>query len=54
MKTNEFPSPLKPTECFTQMFRSKLKALTRVSINHDVYIVHGIVGEDSVPRKKVG
>ena len=34
----------KATECLsTQMFKSKLKAGTRVSIHHDVYVLHGTV-----------
>ena len=27
-------------------------ARTSVSIHHGVYVVHGTVGEDSIPRKK--
>ena len=36
------------------MFKSKLNAQTRVSIHLNVYIVHGIVGEDSIFMKEVG
>ena len=36
------------------MFKSKLKAGARVSIHPDVYVVHGTVGEESIPRQKSG
>ena len=38
----------------TRMLKSKLKAGARVSIHPDVYVVHGTVGEDSIPREKSG
>ena len=34
--------------------KSKLKAGARVSIHPDVFVVHGKVGEDSIPREKSG
>ena len=36
------------------MFKSKLKAGARVSIHPDVCVVHGTVGEDSIPKDKLG
>ena len=39
----------KPTECLSQ-----LEAGARVSIHPDVCVVHGEVGENSIPREKSG